>query len=138
MSVALRAHHLLCLQTYVGKGYTPAFVANYDAVVARLAVGEAATIVAGPDAICAPLLDDPEAHCRLARVAERDRKALAAVGAVLGRRLTVGDTVRLDPPVLTALRARFATGHGRAACAGCQWHDLCSRVAAGGFQGTRM
>ena len=32
MTIKLRAHHLLCLLTYVGKGYSPAFTANYDRV----------------------------------------------------------------------------------------------------------
>ena len=40
MTVRLRAHHLLCLLTYVGKGYSPAFTANYDKMVKRLAGGE--------------------------------------------------------------------------------------------------
>ena len=36
MTVRLRAHHLLCMLTYVGKGYTAAFTANYDRIVERL------------------------------------------------------------------------------------------------------
>jgi len=138
MTVRLRPHHLLCLQTYVGEGYSPAFVANYDAVVARLAAGEAALLVDGPDAICAPLADDPEAHCRLPRIAERDRKARLAAGAVLGRRLAAGDRLVLDAAALDALRRRFASGRGRAACAGCRWRDLCTGVAARGFAGARL
>ncbi|TJU92322.1 MAG: DUF1284 domain-containing protein, partial [Mesorhizobium sp.] len=63
MTVRLRAHHLLCLLTYVGKGYSPAFTANYDKVVKRLGEGEAVLIVSGPDAICAPMLDEREPHC---------------------------------------------------------------------------
>ncbi|WP_292282104.1 DUF1284 domain-containing protein, partial [Mesorhizobium sp.] len=63
MTVRLRAHHLLCLLTYVGKGYSPAFTANYDVVVKRLAGGEDILIVSGPDDICAPLLSESEPHC---------------------------------------------------------------------------
>ncbi len=48
VTVRLRAHHLLCLLTYVGKGYTPAFTANYDAVVARLDAGEDRAAGRGP------------------------------------------------------------------------------------------
>ena len=32
----LRPHHLLCTQGYSGKGYSPEFVKNMDAVVRRL------------------------------------------------------------------------------------------------------
>jgi len=53
--VRLRAHHLLCILTFAGKGYSPAFVANMAGVVARIGAGEPIEVVAGPDDICAPL-----------------------------------------------------------------------------------
>ena len=49
MTVRLRAHHLLCMLTYVGKGYSPAFVENYEAIAARLSAGEEIEMVAGPE-----------------------------------------------------------------------------------------
>ena len=30
MTLALRAHHLLCMLTYAGRGYSPDFVRNFD------------------------------------------------------------------------------------------------------------
>ena len=75
MTIRLRAHHLLCLLTYVGKGYSPAFTANYDAIAERLSRGEDILLVSGPDDICAPLLDEPEPHCLNEGVIERDRLA---------------------------------------------------------------
>ncbi|RUZ88238.1 DUF1284 domain-containing protein, partial [Mesorhizobium sp. M7A.F.Ca.US.006.01.2.1] len=63
MTIKLRAHHLLCPLTYVGKGYSPAFTANYDRVAERLSRGEDILLVSGPDDVCAPLLDEPEPHC---------------------------------------------------------------------------
>jgi hypothetical protein len=38
--IELRGHHLLCILTYMGKGYTPAFVENYDAIVAQINRGD--------------------------------------------------------------------------------------------------
>lgn len=35
--VRLRPHHLLCMQTFVGNGYSEAFVENMKQVLARLA-----------------------------------------------------------------------------------------------------
>ncbi|WP_439343967.1 DUF1284 domain-containing protein [Vacuolonema iberomarrocanum] len=72
MTIRVRPHHLLCLLTYSGKGYSPAFIANYDAIAARLSKGEDIVIVCGPDDICAPLLSDSEPHCWSASVTERD------------------------------------------------------------------
>jgi len=63
MTVRLRSHHLLCLLTYVGKGYSAAFIANYDAIAKRLGRGEDVLIVSGPDDICQPMLGEAESHC---------------------------------------------------------------------------
>lgn len=138
MTVRLRPHHLLCLLTYAGKGYSPAFVANYDAVAARLSAGEEIEIVSGPDDICAPLLDETEAHCFNASVTERDRLAARDVAALLGEAVDEGAALTLDAVRLERMRDAFATHAIRAACPGCEWHDLCSGIAGGGYDGTRV
>lgn len=138
MTVRLRAHHLLCMLTYLGRGYSPAFTANYDRVIGRLAAGEGIELVSGPDDVCAPLLCDPEAHCRLGRIRDRDGAAALAVGTLLGRVLAPGDRLDLSPALLERLRAAFRDGTLRAACAGCEWSELCTDVAAAGFAGTRL
>lgn len=135
--IRLRAHHLLCLLTYIGRGYTPAFVARYSALVARLNAGEGAVLVEGPDDICAPMLDQGH-HCREPRIARRDALALEAVAAALGQALAPGDTIPFDAPTIARLRKDFAAGTIRAACAACQWDGLCSGIAAGGFARTRL
>jgi len=138
MTVRLRAHHLLCLLTYVGKGYTPAFTANYDKVVERLAAGEGALIVSGPDDICAPLLDDLDPHCLGESASERDRLAARDVGDLLGRPILAGARLELDAAALARMRQAFSSGKTRAACPGCEWFDLCGTVAAGKFRGARL
>ena len=72
MTIRLRPHHLLCLLTYVGKGYGEAFTRNYDGIAQRLSAGEPILVVEGPDEICAPLLADPDTHCRRPGVTGRD------------------------------------------------------------------
>ena len=138
MTVRLRAHHLLCLLTYVGKGYSPAFTANYDKVVKRLGEGEGVVIVSGPDDICAPLLGEPEPHCLGDSVAERDRLAARDVGDLLHRPIAVGVRFGFEAARLAAMRQAFSAGRTRQACQGCEWSDLCSAVAAGGYAGTRL
>jgi hypothetical protein len=136
MTVRLRAHHLLCLLTYVGKGYSPAFTANYDQVVKRLGEGEAAVIVSGPDDICAPLIGEPDPHCLRQSAAERDGLAARDVGALLGRPIQDGDRFVLDASSLSGMRKAFSAGLTRQACSGCEWSGLCDAVAAGGFRDT--
>lgn len=138
MTVELRPHHLLCMLTYVGKGYSPAFCDNYDAVLAQLSAGEEILLVEGPDSVCAPALLLPDSHCRNESVTARDAAAASAVSALLRIQLEAGSRLALDADRLSAMRAAFAAGTSRAACADCQWQALCDNVAAGGFRGARL
>lgn len=138
MTVELRPHHLLCMLTYVGKGYSAAFCDNYDAVLARLAAGEEILLVDGPDSVCAPALLLPDSHCRNESVTTRDAAAAAAVSALLGIDLGTGSRFSLHDDRVSAMRAAFAAGTSRAACADCQWQALCDTVAGSGFRGARL
>ncbi|MEO5755922.1 MAG: DUF1284 domain-containing protein [Mesorhizobium sp.] len=138
MTIRLRAHHLLCLLTYVGKGYSPAFTANYDVIAHRLSRGEDILIVQGPDDICAPLLAEPEPHCLGESAAERDLAAARDVGDLLGRAIGPGAQLELDTALLARLRLAFSAGLTRKACVSCEWSGLCSDVAAGGYQDARV
>lgn len=138
MTIRLRPHHLLCVLTYVGKGYSPAFTANFDAIAARLARGEPAVIVAGPDDVCAPLLGEAGAHCHRDSVSERDRRAARDAATLLGRPVETQTRLVFDAPLLARLRTAFAAGAIRSACGGCQWQALCSDIAAGGYRDVRV
>ncbi len=138
MTVRLRAHHLLCMLTYVGKGYSPAFVENYEAIAARLSAGEEIELVAGPDDICGPLSADPEAHCHWESVVDRDLAAADAVARLLGSPVSPGVRIAPTAALLSRLRETFAAGVIRTACSGCEWSELCDGVAGGGFAGVRV
>ncbi len=138
MTVRLRAHHLLCMLTYVGKGYTPGFTVNYDRVAARLNAGEDIEIVSGPDDICAPLLADPDAHCFSQSVVIRDQKALVSIAHLLDGAVTVHTHVTPDESFMKKLRSGFRDGTVRSACAGCEWANLCNDVAASNYCGVRI
>lgn len=135
MTVRLRPHHLLCVLTYVGRGYSPAFTANMTAVAERLGAGEDIELVAEPDDICAPLLDGPDPHCHRASVVERDRAAARDLSPLLGFEIRTGTHLVLDDDVIGRLRAAFASGTTRSACTGCEWVDLCGSIAASEFDG---
>jgi hypothetical protein len=131
--------------TFIGKGYTPAFVANLEQVVRRLSTGtETIEIVAGPDDICAPLLceagatGEADCHCHRASVLERDRLATESIAALLSRPLAPGTHLLLTHADLDQLRAAFAAGTIRQACTGCQWKPLCDGIAAAGFTNTLL
>lgn len=141
MTIRLRPHHLLCMLTYVGKGYSPAFVANYDRIARRIAAGEPIVVVAGPDDICAPLLrpEGPtEIHCHDQGVTDRDRRAARAVAALLETPIAPGAHLRPDGAMIAKLRAGFATGRIRSACRACSWSPLCDQVSGEGYPAARI
>ena len=138
MTVRLRPHHLLCLLTYVGKGYSPAFTANYDAIAMRIEQGEELLIVSGPDDICAPRLGEGEAHCLEDDITLRDQLAARDVGLLLARPIGSGQALTLDDVLLARMRKAFASGATRSACKACQWNSLCTSVAASGYRDTRV
>jgi hypothetical protein len=134
MTLRLRPHHLLCLLTYAGKGYSPAFTANYDVIARRIAQGEDIVIVAGPDDICAPLLNEEEPHCLRESINERDRLAAQDLGDLLTGPIEAGWKIVLDAGLLLRMRDAFSAGSVRKACDGCEWHTLCSSIAAESYR----
>jgi Uncharacterized conserved protein len=136
--IHLRPHHLLCLLTYVGKGYSPTFVENYDRIVARLNDGEEIEITDGPDDICAPIACDMSEHCHGASVISRDALAARDVGRILAMEIAPGTRTQLSPEAITRLRAAFASNEIRDACTGCDWEALCTQIAAKGYVATRV
>lgn len=138
MTVSIRPHHLLCMLTFLGKGYTPGFVANYSNIIARLTAGEDIRLVLGPDDICQPMLSEKDCHCHNDSVRRRDDQAAAAIGAVLATELSDGSALMLDTDSVARLRKAFAAGEIRAACSGCEWQDLCTRIAGNRFRGCHL
>lgn len=124
--------------TYVGKGYSPAFTANYDKIAARISQGEEIVFVSGPDDICAPLLCETDCHCHNESVTARDGLAAQQVGHLLAQSIAPGTKLTFTKSRLQTLRAAFSGGEIRSACKDCEWQDLCDDVAATGFHDTRI
>ena len=138
MSVKLRPHHLLCILTYVGKGYSPAFVANYDAIAARISSGEDIVLTPGPDDICAALLKERDPHCVNDNVATRDDLAADTLSQLFDREIRTGDEFHIDARSFSQLRDAFRAGYFAKACSGCAWVSLCRTIADDRFAGTRI
>lgn len=136
MTVRLRAHHLLCILTYVGKGYSPAFTDNMTVIAKRIAGGEAIEIVDGPDVICAPRRAETNPHCRDGSVQLRDLLAAQDIGTILEVSVQCGERLTLDKRSLKKLRAAFVRGEIRPACRHCRWDETCTAVATNGYRGT--
>ncbi len=149
--IRLRPHHLLCMLTYAGRGYTPRFTSGMDDLIARLGAGEEIVIVTGPDDICAPWLTEiaenavashkteiRAPHCHEARITGRDQKAAHDVGQLLGQEITAGRSLHLDAALIARLRQAFRDNVIRSGCAACEWKDFCDSLSAGDFAGCRL
>lgn len=138
--VRLRGHHFLCMLTFVGKGYSDAFVANMTQIIERIGKGAPIETVVGPDDICAGL----SAQCRAAcdhdctngEIDALDRQAVADVERVLGRTLLAVHPVTADD--VARLRNAFRQGTNRTACVFCRWKSLCDNIAQREFTGTLL
>jgi hypothetical protein len=140
MPVRLRGHHFLCILTYRGYGYTPAFVANMTDIVADIGRGRPVQLAEGPDAICCGLTADDRRACNhdcgKAETMELDRLAVQEVGGLLG--LDFGSPIEIDRAMVARLRAAFAAGAIRGACRRCPWSDFCDQIIAEGFEETKL
>ena len=138
--VRLRGHHFLCLLTYKGLGYTPAFVENMTAVATRINAGAKVTLHPGPDDICAALTPADRAACNhdcaKPETAALDEMAEKATVAVLGHGLNEAFT--LDAEKVAQLRAAFLKGESRAACGMCRWRAVCDAIAGSGYAETLL
>lgn len=144
----VRGHHLLCLLTYVGEGYTPVFVAAMDALVTHLTAGGAIALCEGPDVLCAALQNGASAfgqHCHKARNLERDRVALQEIGKLAGLSLAAQTRIDAQTLPLGAMRRTLqeldaaASLEGlRQACGQCEWLGLCRRVSCADFATAKL
>lgn len=91
-AITLRGHHLLCLQTFTGRGYDSSFVANMNQLVRRLEADpeQEIRLVATGDSICACCPFHTAAGCHFGgvpaepRISRKDRLVLRLVGLAPG------------------------------------------------------
>jgi uncharacterized protein len=139
VTIRLRPHHLLCMLTFAGKGYSPDFIANFDRITAQIASGnQTIELTFAPDDICAPLLADASYHCRNTSISERDSLAAEALTELLQEPVQPGTSLTLTTSTLDRMRHAFHSGSIRKACHGCQWSPLCDSIAANNFIDTHL
>jgi len=119
----LRAHNLLCIQGFVGKGYSPEFVANMRATVEALGDATSVTVVDGPDRLCEACPNLAASGCALhgegteAAIVGQDRDVLRRLG------LTAGDVVPWGE-ILARIRAAVEPEDLDEICGTCPWLPL--------------
>jgi hypothetical protein len=119
----LRAHNLLCIQGFVGKGYSEAFVANMTRVVEALRPDALVTVLDRPDDLCAACPNLAASGCALhgpgteRGIVAQDRDVLRRLGLEAGERVAWGE-------VLARIRAHVRPQDLDAVCGTCPWLPL--------------
>jgi uncharacterized protein len=141
--IRLRPHHFLCMLTYIGKGYSQAFIDNYSRIIHELNTGDKTIeLINGADDICAPRLCDAnetECHCRESHIDDRDNEALSDIRKMSEfSDLKIGNRINLTENLIKSLRKAYKENTIRTACIGCEWKDLCDGITHENFKGTKL
>lgn len=119
----LRAHNLLCIQGFVGKGYDAAFVANMKGVVESLEDATPVTVVAAPDTLCSACPHLQGGGCTLhgagteAAIVHQDRDVADRLGIADGETLRWGE-------IVARIARSVAPGDLASICGRCPWLPL--------------
>ncbi len=121
--VLLRGHNLLCIQGFVGKGYSPEFVANMTRVIGALGPDTPVTVSATPDVLCAACPNLADSGCALhgegseAGIASQDRDVMGRLGIAEGETIEWG-------AIVTRIAASIVPDDLDSICGSCPWLPL--------------
>jgi len=128
VKVEFRPHHFLCALCFKGRGYSPAFIANFQTIMNQLnAPGGDDTpihIVSHTDSICAPCPNRSEKTCLTEdKIAVLDTAHAAALDIQTGQTVTWGDAKELIAKKMTMEKFHQT-------CASCSWKEygICEGV----------
>ena len=133
-SICLRPHHLLCLQTFVGHGYSPEFTAHMTIVQKQLPPDPLTpiTLVNGPDDLCGHCPNCVDGSCTSPKPAVFDH--------LVGQKLNTTEDTENAAPKHTDASDSPLTLHGipsilhmseqllAECCPDCEWKELCVEV----------
>ena len=130
----LRPHHLLCLQTFTGRGYSEEFVRHMTLVKRQLTRDPrtAIELVSGVDDLCAHCPNNVDGQCTSDNPALFDSKVsrkLYSTGIISP------DAASKDHPgkrpVLTGIpdALEISSSVLEECCPGCEWKELCLSIA---------
>ncbi len=120
----IRGHNLLCIQGYVGKGYSAEFVENMTRIVNVLDADTPVTLVDVPDLLCAACPNlDRDTGCQLhgpgteRGIVSQDRDVLRRLG------YHPGETIHWDD-LLEKIAERIEPDDLDEICGKCPWLEL--------------
>lgn len=116
----IRPHHLMCIEFFVGKGYSDEFTANMSRIIRSLAIDPLLTVTANADGVCEKCPNMIDGACKTRDKVDRyDKAVLESIGALDG-----------DREKYTELRKKVRekiiySGKRESICGDCEWSELC-------------
>ena len=120
MKLSFRPHHFLCTLGFLGMGYSPKFIENYNQIVGALQDDEESPIqvVEAKDSICNACPHQGEEGCQVEeKVHKLDTRHQHILNINVGDVLSWREAKRL-------LKEKMTLEAFHQACTGCEWKPL--------------
>ena len=124
--IRLRAHHLLCIQKFVGEGYDGVFTQNLAKIVTYLRAHPETeiTVIEGCDEVCKSCPNNVGETCTDGeKITELDGGVLDTCKLICGERDTWKNLSNRARELI------FKTDKFEKICGACQWYNLCKNKA---------
>lgn len=120
--INIRPHHLMCIQNYIGYGYSEEFTAHMDEICKELKENPDIVIHKGCDDICTACPYNSEGSCAsLEKVDRMDGGVLDICG------LNYDDVISWNEAATLVRDKIFNAGRLNEICCDCQWLETCFR-----------
>lgn len=121
----LRPHHSLCIQFFVGKGYSEDFVKNMTNIIKLLQESDPeVTLQCSCDILCEKCPENISGICKNdCKVRDIDNRCLTEIG------LSCGSKIRWSELKQLAYDKIIKCGKIEAVCYDCQWKEICINLA---------
>ncbi len=119
----IRAHHLLCMKYFKGRGYSEEFISNFYKVIKELRNNPPIKVINYPDIICGSCPHNSNNKCikkgpnSESKVREKDNIVINYLGIKLNEKIKAIDATDLVNLNLNKLKE---------ACKDCEWRKYCS------------
>lgn len=121
--IRLRAHHLLCMQFFEGKGYDQAFTENLWSIIRHTEKDPSVTIalVPGCDDVCDACPNKRGEGCTFGgSVLRKDSSAMRFLGIGHGTQMSAGE-------LMVYVKGRLSTVSDMSeVCSECDWSGICN------------
>ena len=118
----IRAHHLLCMKYFKGKGYSPNFVSNFKDIIKKLQDNPKIKVTDHPDIVCSACPHNIDQKCikkpdSEEKVRKKDNTIMKILNIRPNQEIKAKDAETLVNEKLKELKQT---------CKDCEWKEYCN------------